>query len=44
MALATVAGMFLGLIDSKDFMVLASMCFAYYFTNKGDSKLPYGGK
>jgi len=32
MALAVVAGLFLGKIESKDFMVLASMAFAYYFT------------
>lgn len=32
MACAVVAGLFLGKIESKDFMVLASMTFAFYFT------------
>jgi len=31
-AVAVVAGMFIGKIDAKDFMVLASMAFTYYFT------------
>lgn len=32
MAIAVVAGLFIGKIESKDFLVLASMAFAYYFT------------
>lgn len=39
MALAVVAGLFLGKIEAKDFMVLASMAFAFYFvtpSNPGD--------
>lgn len=35
---------FLGKLESKDFMVLASMAFAFYFAHKGDQKLPYAGK
>lgn len=31
MAIAVVAGLFLGKIEAKDFMVLASMAFAFYF-------------
>lgn len=33
-----------GRLESKDFMVLASMAFTFYFTNKGDQNMPYGGK
>ena len=44
MALATVAGMFFGKIDPKDFMTLASMAFAFYFANKGDPSQPFAGK
>jgi hypothetical protein len=29
-----VAGMFAGKIDPKDFMVLASMAFTFYFSSK----------
>ena len=32
MAVAVVAGLFTKIIDAKDFMVLASMAFTYYFT------------
>lgn len=32
MALAVVAGLFTNKVDPKDFMVLASMAFVYYFT------------
>lgn len=49
MALAVIAGLFTGHIDSKDFMVLASMAFTFYFANKGESNpaagaAPYAGK
>ncbi len=44
MALATIAGMFIGKIDAKDFLTLASMAFAFYFANKGDNSQPYAGK
>jgi uncharacterized membrane protein AbrB (regulator of aidB expression) len=45
-ALAVVAGLFTKILDPKDFMVLASMAFTFYFSNKGDTsgKLPYAGK
>ena len=43
MALATVALTAIGIVDAKDFIVLASMAFAFYFSNKGESK-PYAGK
>jgi hypothetical protein len=32
MALALIAGLFLGKIDAKDFIMLAGMAFTYYFT------------
>jgi len=44
MCLSTIAGLFTGKIDPKDFMVLASMAFTFYFANKGDSNAPYAGK
>lgn len=44
MALAVVAGLFLGKIDPKDFMVLASMAFTFYFSSKGDTTVPFAGK
>ena len=45
MALAVIAGLFVGKVDSKDFMVLASMAFGFYFANKGEtSGVPYAGK
>jgi hypothetical protein len=45
MAIAIIAGLFLSKIDPKDFMILASMAFTFYFTRKGDNpELPYGGK
>lgn len=36
MAVAVVVGMFMGRIDPKDFMVLASMAFAFYFVSPSD--------
>lgn len=44
MALAVVVLTFLRIIDPKDFMVLASMAFAFYFANKGEASLPFAGK
>ena len=44
MTIATIAGLFLGKIDPKDFMILASMAFSFYFANKGESSQPYAGK
>ena len=44
MTLAVIAGLFTKVIDPKDFMVLASMAFTFYFSNKGDSNQPYAGK
>lgn len=44
MAAAVVAGLFSGNVESKDFMMLASMAFAFYFSHKGDVSEPYAGK
>lgn len=37
MALAVVALTFIGRVDPKDFMMLASMVFTFYFSYKGTS-------
>lgn len=44
MALATIVGMFYGKVDAKDFMILASMAFSFYFANKGESNQLFAGK
>jgi len=44
MALATIAGLFIGKIEAKDFINLTSMAFVFYFSNKGDNSQPYAGK
>jgi hypothetical protein len=44
MAVAVIVGMFYGKVDAKDFMILASMAFSFYFANKGESNEPFAGK
>ncbi|MBP9701404.1 MAG: hypothetical protein KBD47_00285 [Candidatus Pacebacteria bacterium] len=44
MAVAVVVGMFYGKVDAKDFMILASMAFSFYFANKGENNEPFAGK
>ena len=44
MSLAVIAGLFLGKIDPKDFMILASMAFTFYFSAKGDPTQTFAGK
>lgn len=44
MALAVVALTFTSKVDPKDFITLASMAFAFYFSNKGEPTEPYAGK
>lgn len=34
----------LGRLGASDFMMLASMAFAFYFANKGEASEPYAGK
>ncbi|MFZ5990136.1 MAG: hypothetical protein ACOYWZ_23830 [Bacillota bacterium] len=38
------AAYLIGLMDTKDFMILASMAFSFYFSSKGETTQPYGGK
>jgi len=42
MAVAVVAGLFLGKIEAKDFMVLASMAFAFYFVTPSNPNVIAG--
>lgn len=44
MAVATCLFTAMGIITGEQFMVLASMAFAFYFSNKGDSSQTYLGK
>lgn len=44
MAIAVVALTFIGIVEPKDFMILASMAFTFYFANKGDVNEKYLGK
>lgn len=44
MAIAVTVLTFVGKVDPKDFMMLASMAFSFYFANKGDSNEPFLGK
>jgi hypothetical protein len=44
MALATVGALFAGKISGDQFLLLAGMAFSFYFSNKGDSAQPFGGK
>lgn len=44
MAVAVVVLTFTGKLDAKDFMVLASMAFSFYFANKGEPSEPFAGK
>lgn len=44
MAVAVVILTFIGIVDPKDFMMLASMAFAFYFSNKGETSNDYAGK
>lgn len=43
-AFTACAGFAGGVLESKDFMVLASMAFSFYFSNKGESGVPFAGK
>lgn len=44
MTLAVISGLFMKIIDAKDFMILASMVFTFYFANKGETSSEYAGK
>lgn len=42
--IGVLGGFFGGLLSEANFMLLAGAVFTYYFTNKGDTTAPYGGK
>ncbi len=44
LALTACAWFFFDKLESKDFMVLASMAFGFYFSFKWDPSLPYAWK
>lgn len=44
MALASVVALFIGKISGEQFMILVSMAFAFYFSNKGEANKPFAGK
>lgn len=44
MAASTVAAMFTDKISGEQFMNLALMAFAFYFSNKGETGTLYAGK
>lgn len=37
-------GFFLGMLEAKDFMLLAGMAFSFYFANKGEVTSNFAGK
>ena len=43
-AITVCAGFAWGMLEAKDFMVLASMAFAFYFSFKGDNNQTFAGK
>lgn len=44
LAVTACIGFSAGLLEAKDFMLLATGSFSFYFANKGDSSQPYAGK
>lgn len=44
MAAAVIGLTAIGKVDAKDFIILASMAFSFYFANKGNPDEPYAGK
>jgi putative solute:sodium symporter small subunit len=44
MAIGAVVGFFTGFLSENNFMILAGAAFTFYFSNKGDTSLPFGGK
>jgi len=44
MAGAVVVLTALGMVEPKDFMMLAAMAFSFYFSNKGDPTKEFAGK
>jgi len=44
MALGINVALFTGHITGEQYMVLAGMAFAFYFSNKGETSAPFAGK
>lgn len=44
MGLTACVAFFFGILESKDFMVLAGMAFGFYFSFKGNTSKEYAGK
>ena len=44
MAVAVIVLTAFGKVDPKDFIILASMAFSFYFANKGETNSDYAGK
>ena len=44
LAVTACFGFLIGKLEAKDFMLLASMAFAFYFSFKGKSGEEYAGK
>lgn len=44
MTLATIGGLFVNKVDPKDFIMLTSMAFTFYFASKGDPSQQFDGK
>jgi len=46
LALSACVALFTGHINADNFMILAGMAFAFYFSNKGETSpnVPYAGK
>lgn len=43
-ALTACIGFMIGKLPVDSFMILATGVFAFFYSNKGDSSKPYGGK
>ena len=44
LAISACIGFFLGKLEAKDFMLLVTGAFTFYFSNKGEPSQPYAGK
>lgn len=44
MAFTVCAAFLMRILSTEDFKLIAVMVFTYYFTNKGNTEKPYGGK
>lgn len=44
LASSACVGFFMGILDPKDFMLLATASFSFYFAHKGSGDGQFGGK